>query len=166
MRPHGSPAELQRRRHSAIDLLEAGCTTSEVALRLGVDSRSVRRWRTAWLDLGMPGLRARPASGRPTKLNKRQREALRRRLIKGARANGFPTDLWTCPRVAELIDRCYGVSYHVDHLPRLLRSLGFSPQRPAKRAVERDDQRIADWVAHDWPRIKKRRAKKGASRLH
>ncbi len=100
-------------------------------------------------------MRARPAPGRKPKLSAEQKEDLSRRLLQGARSSGFPTDLWTCARVAQLIRRCYGVNYHVDSLPRFLRALGFSCQRPQKRALERDDEAIAGWVARDWPRIKK-----------
>lgn len=147
-------------------MLDRGLTTSQVAQRLKVDARSVRRWREMYEQHGPRGLRAKPAPGRPSKLNSRRREALRRRLLKGAKANGFPTDLWTCARVAELIERCYGVTYHPDHVGRLLASLGFSCQKPARRAMERDEERIEQWVAKDWPRIKKSRSAARTSRVH
>ena len=76
-------------------------------------------------------------------------------LIKGPLAAGFYTDLWTCPRVAELIKRRLGVDYHVDHVGRLLHELGWSPQKPARRAAERDEQEIRRWAREDWPRVKK-----------
>ena len=60
----------------------------------------------------------------------------------GAEAAGFDTDLWTCPRVAKLIRKRFGARYHVDHIGRLLGSLGWSPQRPQRRALERDEARI------------------------
>ena len=98
-----------------------------------------------------------PSPGRPPKLDARSKEKLRRLLLKGAEAHGFPTDLWTCPRVAELIRRTFRVSYHVDHVGRLLRTLGWSPQKPERRARERDEQAIQRWVRVDWPRVKKTR---------
>jgi transposase len=76
-------------------------------------------------------------------------------LLKGALAAGFDTDLWTCPRVAELIKRRFGVEYHVDHIGRLLHGLGWTPQKPAARAVERDEGEIRRWIKEDWPRVKK-----------
>lgn len=155
MRTPGSPRQLESRRRRAVDLLRQGRSTTDIARRLKVDPRSVRRWRAAYERRGEAGLRARPAPGRPCRLAARQRNGLRRRLLKGAKANGFPTDLWTCRRVAELIERGYGVSYHVDHIGRLLHALGFSCQKPRKRAMERDEQAVARWVARDWPRIKK-----------
>jgi hypothetical protein len=85
------------------------------------------------------------------------RENLRRRLLAGAQSQGFATELWTCPRVRVLIAERYGVEYHVDHIPRLLRSLGFSPRKPRARSSQRDEAAIDQWVARDWPRLKKRR---------
>jgi transposase len=146
-------------------MLRQGMSTSETARRVKVDARSVRRWREMYERDGPAGLEARPAPGRPSKLGTRQRNALRRRLLKGAKANGFPTDLWTCRRVAELIERCYGVTYHSDHVGRLLASLGFSCQKPSRRAMERDEQRVEQWVARDWPRIKKSRPAARSSRV-
>ena len=118
---------------------------------------SVKRWWEAYRKNGEGGLAAKPVPGRPSKLTARQRKLLVARLLKGAKGNGFPTDLWTCPRIAKVIEKRYGVHYHVDHIPRLMASLGFSAQKPEKQAAERDEERIARWVAKDWRRIKKRR---------
>lgn len=156
MRPHGSAEELERRRRRAIALLEAGHCQAEVARRIDAHSSSVKRWWEAYQKHGEGGLAAKPVPGRPSKLTTRQRNLLVARLLKGAKANGFPTDLWTCPRIAKAIEERYGVHYHVDHIPRLMAALGFSAQKPEKQAVERDEERIARWVAKDWPRIKKR----------
>jgi transposase len=155
MRPTGSPEELERRRLRALALLKEGLLPSEVARRVGVDRRSVRRWKAAARKNGEAGVRARAASGRPSKLTPRHKRRLEALLIKGALAAGFYTDLWTCPRVAELINRRLGVDYHVDHVGRLLHELGWSPQKPARRAVERDEQEIRRWAREDWPRVKK-----------
>lgn len=156
MRPSGSPEELERRRVRAIQLLLAGHQPVEVARLVGVDRRSVRRWNRSYREAGDEGLRAKPAPGRPPKLDARARQRLERVLLKGARAAGFPTDLWTCPRVAQLIRQRFGVTYHVDHVGRLLRSLGWSPQKPQRRAVERDEAEIQRWVKQEWPRAKKK----------
>jgi len=155
MRPLGSPGDLERRRRRALVMLKDGSPPVEVARALGVDRRSVRRWRAAFDREGVEGVSAKPASGRPSKLDARAKQKLERLLLQGAEAHGFPTDLWTCPRVAALIQRTFHVSYHVDHLSRLLRSLGWSPQKPERRARERDEDAIRRWVKKDWPRIKK-----------
>ena len=79
-------------------------------------------------------------------------------MIAGPLAAGFETDLWTCPRVAQVVRREFGISYHPDHLGRILHVLGFSPQKPQRRARERDEAAIKRWREKDWPRIKKRAA--------
>ena len=158
MRPPGSPKDLERRRLRAIALLKEGYQPVEVARTLGVDRRSVRRWKAAYRQEGRRALKAIPAPGRPSKLSMEQRKALERDLLRGARKAGFPTDLWTCPRVAELIKVRFGITYHVDHLGRVLRSLGWSPQKPERRAKERDQEEIQRWIKQDWPRIKKKRS--------
>jgi len=155
MRPTGSPEELERRRVRALALLEQGLLPSEVARRVGVDRRSVRRWKAAARKHGEAGVRARAAPGRPPKFKAHQRRRLEALLFKGPLATGFDTDLWTCPRVAELIKQRFRVEYHVDHVGRLLHELGWSPQKPARRALERDEDRIRRWVREDWPRVKK-----------
>lgn len=155
MRPKGSPEELESRRRRAIALLNQDYQPVEVARMVDVDRRSVRRWKAAYLKEGKQALKAKPA-GRPQKLQEKAKKALERKLLKGAKIAGFPTDLWTCPRVAQLIDALFGIRYHVDHIGRLLRSMGWSPQKPQRRAVERDEAEIQRWVRHEWPRIKKK----------
>ena len=155
MRPHGSPAALERRRKRAIGLFEQGRAPVEVAERLGVARRSVRRWMAAYRKRGEAGIRAQPASGRPPKLDVRARRRLEQVLFRGAKAAGFPTDLWTCRRVAQVIRRRFSVTYHVDHIGRLLRSLGWTPQRPQRRPIERDEARVQGWICEEWPRAKK-----------
>lgn len=127
----------------------------EVAKRVGVDRRSLRRWRASFEQDGADGLAPKPAPGRPPKLNARQRSRLDQYLLKGATAYGFPTELWTCPRVAELIREKFGVPYHVDHISRLLRGLGWTPQKPQPRARKRDEEVVQRWLKTDWPRVKK-----------
>lgn len=155
MRPSGSPEELEHRRTRAIELLAQGLAPVEVAHMVGVDRRSVRRWNAAYRQRGEAALKARQASGRPPALDAKARQRVERILLKGAAAAGFPTDLWTCPRVAEVIERRFGVAYHVDHVGRLLHGLGWSPQKPERRAIERDEDEIRRWVKQDWPKVKK-----------
>lgn len=156
MRPLGGAKQLERRRARAIALLQDGRAPVEVARLVGVDRRSVRRWHAAYRQAGLSGLAARPVPGRPSKLTARQREQLETLLVRGADASGFESDLWTCPRVAHVIARRFGIRYHVDHIGRLLRSLGWTPQRPVRRAWERNEEEIRRWVKQDWPRIKKK----------
>jgi len=137
MRPTGSGEELERRRLRALSLLNEGLLLVEVARRVGVDRRSVRCWKAAARQGGPEAVRARPTPGRPLKLSARNRRRLETVLLRGAQTAGFPTDLWTCPRVADIIHRRFGVRYHVHHVGRLLHELGWSPRdtaRPRDRA--------------------------------
>ena len=165
MRTHGSAEQLERRRREAVSLLDQGLSVAVVARRVGAAERSVRHWRQTAQVGGEAALAAVPHPGKPPKLSARQREGLRKRLLKGALSEGFDTDLWTCSRVKEVIRRRYGVEYHVDALPYVLKSLGFTCQKPQLKAVERDDEAIATWIARDWPRIKKSRSEAGQARL-
>ena len=156
MRPHGSAQSLEFRRREAVRLRESGLSTSRIAHRLGTTRRSIDRWLRAARRRGMDALRAKPAPGRPPKLSKTERRALAACLLKGALASGYPTDLWTCPRIGQVIRQRFGIDFHVDYLPRLMASLGFSCQRPERRAIERDERTIRRWSEQDWPRIKKK----------
>jgi transposase len=155
MRPSGTPQELEQRRLRAVHLLSEGFSPVEVARQIGVDRRSVRRWKSASRKGGEAAVAAKPATGRPRRLTVRDLRRLRRLLMKGAVAAGLPTELWTCPRVAWLINREFDVHYHPAHVSRLLQGLGFSPQKPTRRSLERDEERIQAWIAQDWPRVKK-----------
>lgn len=157
MRPVGTPDELERRRLRAVELLTQGHQPVEVARMVGANRRSVRRWKAAYRKKGRAALAARPASGRPPKLPASQARRLERELLRGAQAAGFTTDLWTCPRVARLIEQRFRVHYHVDHIGRLLHSLGWSPQKPTRRAIERDEEGIRRWIKQTWPALKKKR---------
>ena len=93
--------------------------------------------------------------GRPPWLTDAQKERLQGALLEGADAHGFGTDLWTLPRITELIERLFDVRYHPGHVWWVLRDLGWSVQRPTTRAKERDEAAIARWVRREWPRLKK-----------
>lgn len=156
MRPKGSAAVLEGRRRRAMQLLRAKVSLHEVARRIGCAASSVMRWRDALRRGGRRALRVRSAPGRPPKLSARQRQALVRLLTRGATAHGYATELWTTARVAELIGRHFGIYYHRDHVGRLLHQLGWSHQKPERRAAERDEAAIARWKRVQWPAVKKR----------
>lgn len=166
MRPFGSPEELQTRRRHAAEMMRRGRNDTQIAEALGCTPRSVRRWRRLTRRRGKAGLNAKPTAGRPQRLSARQRRTLVSRLTRGALACGWATDLWTCPRIVELIEREFRVRYHVDAIPRVMAALGFSCQKPERLAVERDEVAIRRWVAVDWPRIKKRATPPRAPGVH
>ena len=155
MRPCGSAKQLEKRRWKAMELLEEGRSLNEAGRRLGCAPISVKRWRDARAKRGDAGLQPRTVPGRPSKLTTRQKRRLVKILLRGAIKNGYRTEIWTTARIAEIIARNFGASYHRDHIGRLMKSLGFSWQKPQKRAMERDEARIEQWKREEWPRIKK-----------
>ncbi len=132
-----------------------GYSAEEVAEFLEVDADSVRRWWAAFNRDGWAGLRAKPITGRPTKLTRTQEKIVVRWLDDAPTAFGFATELWTAARLADLIRQEWDIDLNPRYLPRWLRRQGFTPQKPERVPHERDDEAIAAWVRDDWPRIKK-----------
>ncbi len=166
MRPFGSAGQLEKRRRQAIALLRAGKPYRDVARAVGAALSSVVRWRQAYRRNARTGLRARPIPGRPPRLTEVQQERLRRLLLRGARAAGHATELWTLKRVATLIERQFGVRYSSVGVWKLLRQgLGWSWQKPERRALQRDEGGIERWKKQAWPHIKKRRSTWGPPRV-
>jgi transposase len=156
MRPRGAAAVLEARRHRALKLLDEGRSLHEVGRLLGCAPISVMRWRNAREKGGVAALRVRFSPGRPPKLDARQRQRLVKLLLRGAMAQGYRTEIWTTARIAALIRKTFGVRYHRDHVGRLLHALGFSHQKPERRALERNEEAIERWKKEEWPRIKKK----------
>jgi transposase len=149
---------MEERRMRAAELFEQDVIPAEIARRLGVGHQTVSDWRAAWRRSGRAGLRAAGRAGRLPKLSRDQLAPVEVELAKGAEANGYPNDLWTLKRVAEVIERVTGVTYHPARVWYILRDqLNWSWQRPARRAVERNDEAIHDWVKQRWPQLKKGR---------
>jgi transposase len=146
---------LERRRRRAVALLAQGLSLSEVARRVQASVGSVYQWRAAWRAGGEGALAPKPVPGAPCKLTAAQREQLVQLLLQGARANGFPNELWTLKRIAAVIQVHFGVRYHPTHVWKILRGLGWSCQVPERRAIQRDEQAIAHWTRDKWPAIKK-----------
>lgn len=156
MRPKGSAAVLEARRHRALRLLDQGRSLNEVARLLECAPSSVMRWRDTRDAGGKAALRVRFSPGRPPKLNGREQQRLIALLLRGAQAYSYATDLWTTARVAQVIWREFRVRYHRAHVSRLLHALGWSVQKPERRALERNEERIQQWKRETWPRIKKK----------
>lgn len=155
MRPKGSAVVLEARRRWAVGLLAKGKTCPEVAELVECSLSSVKRWKAAWKKGGVDAVAAKAHPGRTPRLSRNQKRQLEKILLRGPLASGYTTDLWTCPRVAQVIRRRFGVKYHAAHVWRLLRSLNWSCQKPERRARERDEEAIRRWRKRDWPRIKK-----------
>jgi transposase len=156
MRIKGSPQELEHRRQLAIQRYFEGYSADEIAEFLGLSTRSVWRWLASFRDLGQEGLRARPVTGRPRKLTVVQEKIALRWLRGSPVEHGFATELWTAPRLAQLIEEEFAIRFNPRSLSTWLRDRGFSPQKPERVPRERDPGAISEWLATDWPRIKKK----------
>lgn len=152
--------EMEARRRRGMRMLKRGVAQAEVARAVGVSRQTVSMWARRLAE-DPQAWRRRPL-GRPGGLSAADKRKLAKLLIKGAVANGFPTELWTLARVGELIAREFGPSYSNVHVMRLLRELGFTCQRPQKRALQRDEAAIAQWKAKRWPMLKKKPSGKTA----
>src|SRR3954447_9379344 len=149
------------RRLRAWDLHLMGWTQSQIAEALGVTQGAVSRWLKRATLGGVEALRTQPPPSRPSLLRPAQLAQLEKLLQQGAEAIGFRGALWTRRRVARLIHDQFGVSYHPGHVSRLLKQIGWTPQRPLQRATQRDDDAITEWYAERWPALKKSRNAKG-----
>lgn len=158
MRPLGSASELEARRRRAAEYFQERNPLREIALLFGVSLTSVKRWKRTWKAEGVEGLAAKPHLGPERKLSEKQRQSLTKVLVQGPLASGYRTDLWTCARVSQVVRKQFDVSYHPDHMRRVLHDLGFSPQKPRRVAREQDAEAVEQWRKQDWPRIKKKRA--------
>lgn len=150
------------RRQKAARLFAAGFTQAEIARRCGVSRQTASRWGRTYRSGGARALRPGHA-GRPAKLTPVQIRRLQAALMKGPMSHGWSTDLWTLERITALIRTQFGIDYHPGHVWKLLRSMGWSLQRPTTRAKERDEAAIARWKSEEWPRLKKTPARTPAS---
>jgi transposase len=145
---------LEVRRLRAAELFTAGVRQAEVARQLEVSAQAVSVWHRRWQAGGTDGLRSKGPSGPAPRLTDQQLATVEQALLEGAAANGFVGELWTLERVGVVIERLSGVQHHPAHVWALLRHrLGWTVQRPRRRAAERDQAAIDRWVKEDWPRI-------------
>ncbi len=146
--------QIEERRLEGARLLKAKkLSQADIARRLGVSRAAVTQWAHQ-LESG-ESLRQRAVPGRPAKLTRPQQQTLQRLLKRGARAAGFPTGRWTLWRIQQVIEREFGVTYHVNSLSEVLARLGWSVRQPLAHAQERDEEVILAWLQHHWPRTKK-----------
>jgi transposase len=144
------------RRKAAIGEIKKGKSQSEVARQLGVTRGNVHYWWKEYKEKGASTLKPRFSHGRPTRLDADQRRQLKKMILEGPVFHGWKTDLWTTKRIARLVRERFGVSYHYNHVGKLLHQIGLSWQKPQRRAAERDEKEIQRWIKEEWPRIKKK----------
>ena len=143
------------RRLRAFELQERGWKQTQIADALGVTEGAVSQWMKRAREEGVEGLRHKPPPGATPRLSEEERAELPELLARGAQAHGFRGEVWTCERVATVIRKEFGVSYHPAHVSRLLRKLRLSLQKPMRRANQRDEEAVERWKQERWPSLKK-----------
>ena len=150
----------EARRLRAWELREQGWKAVRIAEALGVTAGAVSQWFKRADEEGVEGLYARKAAGPKSRLNEEQLGQLPSLLEQGAEAHGFRGEVWTCPRVAKVIEQEFGVKYTQQQVGKILRKIGWSRQKPMTRASQRDEEAIAAWRKEQWPALKKRQKTK------
>lgn len=158
-RPKGSRTDLEAKRMKGAKMLDKGMPPAEVARRLGVTPSAVSHWKRDMRERGgAKGLKSKGKPGPQARMTPQVIEQARRALLKGPRANGLDADLWTLETAGALVAKICGYTFSHQRIWLLLRrDLGWSPQRPALRATQRDEAAIEKWRRREWPRIKKKR---------
>jgi transposase len=145
----------EARRLQAWHLKQQGWSQRQIATAMGVSKGAVSQWMKRAREGGLEALRHRPPPGAPRRLSAAQLAQLPELLARGPEAYGFRGQLWTRGRIAAVIQLVFGVSYHPRHVGRVCQAIRWSPQKPARRAHQRDDAAIAHWREQTWPALKK-----------
>src|SRR5512142_1306888 len=147
---------MEWRRMRALGLKHEGWSQRTIARALGVSDPAVSHWLAVAERDGAEALRSHPAPGRVPRLTAEQQRLIPEFLWHGPEAYGFRGEVWTCARIALVIEEEFGVRYHKDHVGRLLRRLGWTPQMPIRRAIQRDEPAIQRWRVAVWPELRTR----------
>jgi len=148
--------EAVRRRVRAGRMLLAGKTPAQAAAAVGVARQTAYTWKAVLDEGGIDALRDMPTRGRPARLDDEQLQALARVLLQSPTEHGFGTELWTLKRVGVVVQRMFGVEFSLSQIWRILGALGFSVQKPERRALERDEDAVQTWKRKTWPALKKK----------
>jgi len=149
-------SDATKKRLRAGRMLLAGKRPVEVALAVGVARQTVYTWKGLLDEGGIDALRSVPERGRPTRLDQAQLASVRAAVLQKPTEHGFGTELWTLKRVGVVIERMHGERFSLAQVCRILGSLGFSPQKPEKRAIERNEDAVRHWKRRTWPALKKK----------
>ena len=153
-------SEAAKKRVKAGRLLLAGKGCAQVALAVGVARQTVYTWKKLLDEGGIDALRSVPERGRPAQLDDEQLASVRAAILQNPTEHGFGTELWTLKRIGAVIERLHGVRFGRTQIWRILGSMGFSPQKPDKRAIERKDEAARSWKRSTWPALKKKPSEK------
>lgn len=147
--------EREKVRLTAGKLFRRGISQAEVARRLKATPAAVNYWHSAWKDRGINGLKSKGHTGFASKLTEERRLRFKLAILEGPLEHGYQTNLWTLPRLAAVMKKSTGIQFSEVWTWHIVRSLGFTPQKPQVRARERDEKAIAEWKAKRLPCLKK-----------
>jgi transposase len=144
------------RRLRAVELYEQAWRPVRIAEALGVTRGAVSQWLKLYREKGIEALRYNKVSKKPALLSPAQKSELIALLSQGPENFGYVGHVWTQARVGELIERKFGVSYHLNHVGKILKKCGWTYQKPVSRASQRNDEAISQWCTERWPELKKK----------
>lgn len=150
-----SRKDKEKRRLGAGKMFEKGISQADVARKFKVSPAAVKYWHDAWEKQGLEGLKSKGHPGFSSELTEENRKKLKKTLLRGAKKYGYPTDLWTLPRIAAVIRKEFGISFSCVWVWKIILSLGFTSQKPQERNKERDEKAIGEWKTKTFPRLKK-----------
>lgn len=149
----------EKRRYRAIELKRKKWAQSKIAEALGVSPGAVSQWVHKANQGGKISLRSKARPGAPAKLSPKQLDQMLEYISYGAETYGFYGDIWTCARIATMIENEFGVQYHKSHVSRIMKRLGITPQKPVILASQRNEAEIEKWRKEVWPHLKKSQSK-------
>ena len=144
---------LEWRRLQAWRLRQLGWESSKIAVALGASRGAVSQWLKTATTGGVEALLSHAIPGRPARLRPEQLRQIPDFLWHGAEAYGFRGDVWTCGRVAGMLEEEFGIRYSTSQVSRILKALGWTPQVPITRAIQRDEEAIDRWRSSVWPAL-------------
>lgn len=150
-----SREDREKRRAKAAALFKKGVSHAEISRLLGVTPAAVTQWRDAYAHGGKKALASKGPSGFPSKVTPKKRARFKAEILRGPLAHGYPTNLWTLPRLADVLARVTRVRFSEVWVWNIVRDLGFTPQKPQVKAKQRDEKAIAGWRAVTLPKLKK-----------
>ena len=153
--PSLSREEREKRRAKAAKLFKQGVSHAEISRRLSVTPAAVTQWRHAYAHGGKKALASKGPAGFPSKVTPEKRKRFKVEILKGPLAHGYLTNLWTLPRLAAVLAKIVRVRYSEVWVWKIVRDLGFTPQKPQVKAKQRDEKAILGWRITTLPNLKK-----------
>jgi putative transposase len=150
-----SREQREQRRLLAAKLFKKNIPQAEIARKLRVTPAAVNYWHIAWEKNGIKGLKSKGPTGFPSKLTPQKRVSFKEAVLKGPKAYGYETNLWTLERLSAVMKKSVGIKFGHNHTWEIVRELGFTPQKPQLKAKERNEQAITEWKKKRLPGLKK-----------